>query len=87
MTYGHLGRALKPYVERHGEETVERAARLYVAAQRPTGRAMKFAWFVENIALWIERASAHLVVDGEMSPELELMTRPDAARAKVPRPA
>ncbi len=74
---GRVGAALKPAVDRHGDERVERAMRAYVAKQKLDGKPCKLSWFSEQSQLWVERTSAVLeVVDGEMNSALELATRP-----------
>ncbi len=74
---GRVGAALKPAVDRHGAERVERAMRSYADAQKAAGKPCKLSWFAEQSQVWIERSSAAIaVVDGEMNPALELLTRP-----------
>lgn len=81
ITLGRLGADLKPTIDQHGEARTERAMRLYVADRKSASQTPKFAWFVESVTVWVERASAPLtVIDGEMSPALELATRPPTKR-------
>lgn len=77
---GRIGKALKPAVDKHGDERVERAMRAYISVQNAAAKACNIAWFAGNSEIWIERTKAPAaVVDGEMSDTLELLTRPRAS--------
>jgi uncharacterized protein YdaU (DUF1376 family) len=79
---GRIGAALKPAVDRHGVERVERAMRAYIAVQKGDGKPCKVAWFAEQSQVWVERTATPLgIVDGEMSDTLELLTRPSRGAA------
>lgn len=81
IAYGRIGKDLKELREAHGEQALLSAARAYVAHQKGAGQPTRWAWFVEQAVIWVERANAGLtVIDGEMSPELERRTRPAAVR-------
>lgn len=71
-----LGAALKPAVERHSAERVERAMRVYIATQSAAGKPRRVEWFVADVQMWLDRVGSIGVVDGEMTPELERLTRP-----------
>lgn len=76
VKFGFLGRVLKPSVDRYGAETVERAMGAYIAAKKSGGKTCKLQWFADEMAVWVERIGKMAVVDGEMTPELDLATRP-----------
>jgi hypothetical protein len=69
VTPGHLGKVLKPFVEREGIETIETAITYYALDRRTAGRAGKFTWFAEDIAQWIDNAKLPLQLeDGTFTP-------------------
>lgn len=77
---GRIGADAKPLVDKHGEERFIRAMRAYITVQKSQAknRTPKWAWFIAEGEVWIERTAAPLeVVDGEMTDTLELMTRPE----------
>lgn len=77
VKHGQLGSLLKATVDKHGETIVARAMQLYIASRRGEQKPCKLVWFVENIVIWLEMASQPLdVIDGVMTPTLELLTRP-----------
>ena len=80
VPHGRMGKALKAAVARHGAPAVRAAMERYVLTVKSTNRAANLQWFANEIAMWVERAAVPLVIDGEMSPELERLTRPDNFR-------
>ena len=76
---GYLGKVLKSECEKHGAERLERAMLAYIAVRKNEGRqALRLGWFAAEATLWVERTAAPIaVIDGEMSPTLELLTRPE----------
>lgn len=78
---GRVGKALKATVDEHGIDPVERALRGYIAVRKSDGKPCKLNWFADEVRIWLERTASPLdVIDGEMSPTLELLTRPAAAK-------
>lgn len=78
---GRVGKALKATVDEHGIDPVERALRGYIAVRKSDGKPCKLNWFADEARIWLERTASPLdVIDGEMSPTLELLTRPAAAK-------
>ncbi len=76
---GQVGKGLKDAVGRHGEQRVFRAMRAYIAVQKSAGKNVRFGFFASEVEVWVERSGGALeVVGGEMSPALELLTRPGA---------
>lgn len=77
VTHGHVGKVLKPLVEAHGVERVERAMLAYIATRNASSQVAKLSWFATEAAMWIGKTTGPIdVVDGEMTDTLELLTRP-----------
>lgn len=77
VNHGRLGKALKRAQAEHGTDLLERAVRTYAAVQRTSGKKCKLEWFVEELVTWVEKAHEPVdMLDGTMSPMLELLTRP-----------
>lgn len=77
LAAGRIGRDAKSFVDTHGEDRFYRAMRGYIAVQKSAGKPPRWAWFIAEAQVWIDRTAAVLdVVDGEMSDTLELLTRP-----------
>lgn len=72
---GHLGKKLKPYVAKHGVETVRQAMELYAVERKAMQKPGKFAWFLDDIATWIDGATDPMVIDGVLTPFAERMSR------------
>lgn len=82
VTPGRMGKALKAAVDRHGSDPVEQALRGYIAVRKSDGKPCQLNWFANESEVWIERTASPIdVIDGEMSPTLELLTRPPAKGA------
>ena len=78
---GRVGKTLKAAVDKHGSDPVEQALRGYIAVRKSDGKPCKLNWFADESEVWIERTASPLdVIDGEMSPTLELLTRPPMAK-------
>lgn len=58
--------------------------RAYIALQKSDNKPCKLAWFAEQSQVWIERTASPLsVIEGEMSPTLDLLTRPTHTKASA----
>jgi hypothetical protein len=77
---GQVGKQLKLYVDSRGEPAVERGMRLFISTKQARGETLNFGWFANDAVQWIDKAGKLDVIDGEMTPELELLTRPKSAR-------
>ncbi len=79
ISAGRIGKALKPLVDKHGEERVARAMRAYIAVRKGEGKTCNLKWFADEGEVWLGRTTEPMgVVGGEMSATLELLTRPAA---------
>jgi len=78
---GQVGKQLKALVDSRGEPAVERGMRLYITTRQGRGEPCNFGWFANDAVQWIDKAGKLDVVDGEMTPELELLTRPNGAKS------
>jgi hypothetical protein len=82
VTPGRVGAQLKAVYERHGEERLLRAMRVFVPMRESEGRDCSFASFVREAERWVERTPHEpAVIDGEMNAEMEMLTRPPKLRA------
>ncbi len=79
---GRIGKALKPLVDKHGEDRVDRAMRAYIAVRKGDGKPCNINFFAGEGEIWLERTKEPLgVIDGEYSDTLELLSRPAAKGA------
>lgn len=69
VAYGRVGKALKDPVDQHGEESIRRAMDGYIDDRLAREQEVKFAWFVEQATVWVERTTEHVVVgeDGALN--------------------
>jgi hypothetical protein len=75
ITHGRLGKALKDLHDQHGTQTVLRAMNSYISAQKVNDKPCKVTWFAEGFSTW-EKRGPICIIDGEMSPELDALTKP-----------
>lgn len=74
--FGLIGKELSELVKDHGEDAVFHALLRYLA-ETPPDRTRHIAFFARDFKRWARpRFSQPIVVDGWLSPEAEMATRP-----------
>lgn len=75
ITHGRIGKALKEAHAAHGLDDLLRGMESFITAQRVLHKPCEITWFARDVQTWLTGREIG-VIDGEMSPELERLTRP-----------